>query len=180
MELYALLSLLLLFLFIMLNTFATFGLREKRLQNEMIKIIKNPINFFEICRDRVESFTLFFKINGPEKTIFFGGEYIGKIVLPPRWPERQPQLFMLTPNGKFNTDIDLLRNLANWSPIMSLHSLLISLTSYLTDEKPTDIFYYQVDTYNQDYKKLAENSKKYNQRHYSNICEQLDLMNMLR
>ena len=163
-----------------MNTFATFGLRKKRLQNEMIKIIKNPINFFEICRDRTESFTLFFKINGPEKTIFFGGEYIGKIVLPDSWPKTQPQLFMLTPNGKFNTNIDLLKGLDNWNSVMSLHSLLISFTSYLTDEKPTDIFCYQACIHDQDHKKLTEKSKKYNQKHFSNICEQLELMNMLR
>lgn len=170
----------LLLLLIMLNSFVRSGLRGKRLQNEMIKIMKNPITFFEICRDRIESFTLFFKINGPENTIFYGGEYIGKIVLPHGWPEIQPQLFMLTPNGKFNTDIDLLKRLTNWTPIISLHSLLISLTSYLTNEKVTDIFYCQAIIHNPDYKKLAENSKKYNQEHFSDICEQLNSMNMLR
>lgn len=42
-----------------------------------------------------------FTIRGPPDTEFEGGVYHGRIVLPPEYPFKPPNIMLLTPNGRF-------------------------------------------------------------------------------
>lgn len=44
-----------------------------------------------------------FTIRGPTETEFEGGVYHGRIVLPPEYPFKPPNIMLLTPNGRFET-----------------------------------------------------------------------------
>ena len=48
-----------------------------------------------------DMFLWHFTIRGPPKTDFDGGVYHGKIILPPDYPFKPPNIVFLTPNGRF-------------------------------------------------------------------------------
>ena len=82
---------------------------------------------------------LLFLVRGPADTPYFGGEYVLEMRLPPEYPMAPPELRMLTPSGRFQTDQKICTSFSSfhresWSPMYTCSSLVLSLVSFMLDE----------------------------------------------
>ena len=100
-------------------------------------------------------------IRGPKQTPYENGVFTIHIVLPEEYPFKPPKLQFITkifhPNISYNGDIclDLLKK--EWSPILNISSLLLSIISLLNDPNPEDPL---VDNIAYIYKNNKEEYKK--------------------
>lgn len=53
---------------------------------------------------------------------FAGGVYHGKLVLPPTYPFAPPEVYMLTPSGRFETNKKICLSISNFHPLSFLPS----------------------------------------------------------
>lgn len=65
------------------------------------EINKDPSPMYFAKPSEDDMFLWHFTIRGPPKTDFDGGVYHGKIILPPDYPFKPPNIVFLTPNGRF-------------------------------------------------------------------------------
>ena len=65
----------------------------------------NPENWFE-----------WFYLFEPEQPPFKGGQYFGKILLPEQYPFKPPELYMLTPNGRFEPGKKICTSMSSYHP----------------------------------------------------------------
>jgi ubiquitin-conjugating enzyme E2 J1 len=77
-----------------------------------------------------------FSIRGPPDTPFEGGIYHGKIVFPADYPYKPPDVFFLTPNGRFEVNRAICLNTTSyhpesWQPLWGVSSLLTALVAFL-------------------------------------------------
>jgi len=80
-----------------------------------------------------------FIIRGPSDSEFQGGFYHGRIVLPDVYPKKAPDIYILTPNGRFNTGEKIcLSNTSfhpeSWSPIWNIEMILKALIAFFPTE----------------------------------------------
>lgn len=57
-----------------------------------------------------------FIIQGPPGSVYEGGVYMGKLKFPEQYPFKPPSIFMLTPNGRFETDRRLCLSMSDYHP----------------------------------------------------------------
>jgi ubiquitin-conjugating enzyme E2 D/E len=114
----------------------------KRLQKELQDICKDtPAN----CSAGLLSNDLFVwqaTIIGPTETPYEGGIFHLKMVFPPDYPFKAPLVTFTTriyhPNINENGSIclDILKN--EWSPVLTVSKLLLSICSLLNEPNPND------------------------------------------
>ena len=114
----------------------------KRLQKELLDISKDtPAN----CSAGLLSNDLFIwqaTIIGPTETPYEGGIFHLKMVFPPDYPFKAPSVAFTTqiyhPNINENGSIclDILKN--EWSPVLTISKLLLSICSLLNEPNPND------------------------------------------
>jgi ubiquitin-conjugating enzyme E2 D/E len=114
----------------------------KRLQKELQDISKDtPAN----CSAGLLSNDLFIwqaTIIGPTETPYEGGIFHLKMVFPPDYPFKAPLVSFTTriyhPNINENGSIclDILKN--EWSPVLTVSKLLLSICSLLNEPNPND------------------------------------------
>ena len=71
----------------------------KRLAAELRELTRNPAKNFTAEPLEDELFEWHFTITGPPGTSFEGGRYHGRIIMPPEYPMKPPDIYILTPNG---------------------------------------------------------------------------------
>lgn len=109
---------------------------------------------------------LIFKIIGPPDTPYEGGEYILHMSLPDSYPMAPPELRMLTPSGRFDTNVKICTSFSSfhgesWSPAYTLTSLLVSMVSFLT-QATANSGIGAATTTDQEKRRLAAASKAWN------------------
>ncbi|KAL2523869.1 ubiquitin-conjugating enzyme E2 32 [Abeliophyllum distichum] len=77
-----------------------------------------------------------FSIRGPQDSEFEGGIYHGKIQVPAEYPFKPPSFMLLTPNGRFETQIKICLSISNhhpehWRPSWSVRTALVSLIAFM-------------------------------------------------
>lgn len=80
-----------------------------------------------------------FAMEGPSDTHFAGGIYHGKILFPADYPFKPPDVYFVTPNGKFKTDYALCFSFTtyhseSWNPMWSVATILGGVLSFMTDD----------------------------------------------
>ena len=113
-----------------------------RIHGELKELKKNPI---ENCVASTINDNIFHwkaQIYGPENTPYYGGIFILDILFPNDYPFNPPKINFDTrvyhPNINSTGSIcmDILKD--NWSPVMTISKVLLSICSLLNDPNPDD------------------------------------------
>jgi ubiquitin-protein ligase len=77
-----------------------------------------------------------FSIKGPINSVYEEGVYHGLILLPKNYPAMPPRIQMLTPNGRFMTNVDICLSASNyhpetWTPKWTMLSLVNALRLHM-------------------------------------------------
>ncbi|XP_063405304.1 ubiquitin-conjugating enzyme E2 J1-like [Mytilus trossulus] len=77
-----------------------------------------------------------FTIRGPENSDFDGGLYHGRIILPPDYPMKPPNVILLTPNGRFETNKKICLSISghhpeSWQPSWSIRTALLAIIGFM-------------------------------------------------
>ena len=82
-----------------------------------------------------------FTIRGPRDTPFENGIYHGRLLFPPDYPMKPPEIFLLTTSGRFETNTKICLSISGyhpetWLPSWSISTALIALQAFfITDAK---------------------------------------------
>ncbi|XP_069700001.1 ubiquitin-conjugating enzyme E2 J1-like [Periplaneta americana] len=77
-----------------------------------------------------------FTVQGPPATDFEGGVYHGRILLPTEYPMKPPNIILLTPNGRFETNKKICLSISGhhpetWQPSWSIRTALLALIAFM-------------------------------------------------
>jgi len=80
-----------------------------------------------------------FTVRGPSDTDFEGGIYHGRIVLPTEYPMKPPNIIVLTPNGRFETNKKICLSISghhpeSWQPSWSIRTALLAIIGFMPTE----------------------------------------------
>ena len=136
-----------------------------RLRQDYMRIKKDPVPYV-IGAEPLPSNILewHYVILGPEKSLYEGGYYHGKLVFPKDFPFKPPKIIMLTPNGRFKTHTRLCLSISDfhpdtWNPAWSVATILTGLLSFMLEKAPT---LGSIETNDYQKKQYAENSLETN------------------
>lgn len=107
----------------------------KRLMREACEL-REPTE--EYCAHPIEDnlFEWHFTVRGPTGTEFEGGVYHGRILLPADYPMKPPNIILLTPNGRFETNKKICLSISGhhpetWQPSWSIRTALLALIAFM-------------------------------------------------
>ncbi|KAF0979152.1 hypothetical protein FDP41_001495 [Naegleria fowleri] len=111
----------------------------KRILSEVRELQKNPSDEYEAHPLEDNLFEWHFTLSGPKGTDFEGGIYHGRIILPPEYPHKPPDIVLLTPNGRFETNTKICLSLTSyhpesWTPQWGIRTVLIALQGFFPTE----------------------------------------------
>ena len=107
----------------------------KRLHKEKAENA-TPSSHFYIQPIKNNLYEWHFTLLGPEDTDFEGGVYHGKFILPKNYPLNPPDIYFMTPNGRFDTSRKICLNITGyhkeaWTPLWSLRTMTNAICAYL-------------------------------------------------
>ncbi|KAG2436670.1 hypothetical protein HXX76_006198 [Chlamydomonas incerta] len=116
-----------------------FNLRNpavKRIMQEIKEIRADTSGDFLAEALESDIFEWHFVIRGPRETEFEGGIYHGRILLPAEYPFKPPSFMMLTPNGRFETNMKICLSISShhpehWQPSWSVRTALMALIAFM-------------------------------------------------
>ncbi|XP_065219347.1 ubiquitin-conjugating enzyme E2 J2-like [Planococcus citri] len=113
-----------------------------RLKQDYICLKKDPIPYIEAEPLPSNILEWYYVVRGPENTPYEGGYYLGKLVFPREYPFKPPGIYMLTPNGRFETRMRLCLSISDyhpedWNPAWNVSTILTGLLSFMLDKSPT-------------------------------------------
>eukprot|EP01035_Chromulina_nebulosa_P018779 gene18779-24546_t len=105
-----------------------------------------------------------FTIRGPQGTDFEGGVYHGRILLPPEYPFKPPNIIFLNKNGRFEVGTKICLSISayheeSWQPAWGVRTMLEAIISFLPTEGAGAIG--ALDWSKEERKKLATESHSY-------------------
>ena len=139
-----------------------------RIEKEIREMKKNEPYYAEPDENDTSQWNGY--VLGPEDTVYEGGKFLLTIVLPSDYPFSAPTVQFKTPVYHPNISesgavcIDILKD--QWSPALTLHAVLVSITSLLSDPNPDDplvttIAHQYIHNRKEFYKSARENTQKY-------------------
>eukprot|EP00210_Caulerpa_lentillifera_P001714 g1647.t1 len=113
-----------------------------RLQREHRSLIREPVDNVTALPSPTNLLEWHFVIEGAKNTDFEGGYYHGKVLFTTEYPFRPPSIILLTPNGRFSTNLKICMSMTDyhpetWNPVWSVGTILTGLLSFLHDTQPT-------------------------------------------
>ena len=107
----------------------------KRIQKEFQNMINDPSEDFYANPIKDDMFCWHFTIRGPPDTEFEGGLYHGIIKLPMSYPNRPPSIMFLTPNGRFDVNMDVCLSMTQyhkeeWQAAWTIRSMLEAIIAF--------------------------------------------------
>ena len=107
----------------------------KRIQKEFQNMINDPSEDFYVNPIKDDMFCWHFTIRGPPDTEFEGGLYHGIIKLPMSYPNRPPSIMFLTPNGRFDVNMDVCLSMTRyhkeeWQAAWTIRSMLEAIIAF--------------------------------------------------
>ena len=115
----------------------------QRIQREYVELQRHPLKYTTagpVDEDDITKWNA--TIVGPDETPYAGGIFHLTIVFPKEYPYRPPKLRFVTKLYHCNVSatgsicLDILKT--EWSPVLTISKVLLSLLSLLDDPEPTD------------------------------------------
>jgi len=135
----------------------------KRLMREAQELAEPTYDYFaQPLSDNL--FEWHFTVRGPAETEFDGGIYHGRIVLPPDYPMKPPNIIVLTPNGRFEVGKKICLSISGyhpetWQPSWSIRTALLAIIGFMPTPSKGTIG--SLDYPAEERKKLAKKSLSY-------------------
>lgn len=147
---------------------------QKRIQNELKLIKKDPLENIDIYPDEADIRTWYFLIHGPDDSDYKDGWYIGKLVLSENYPTTPVDFYMLTPNGRFDIEKKICLTISSyhsdqWSAIWSIQKILGAFLSVMCSDYDTGISH--IKKSKEERQMLAANSYSYNMSCFRDILK---------
>jgi ubiquitin-conjugating enzyme E2 J2 len=149
----------------------------KRLAGEHKDLEKNRMSFCQAKQDDKNKLVFHVLLRGDDDSDYAGGYYLGKIVLPPEYPRKAGDFYMLTPNGRFLTNRKICLTNSSYHPEShsagwSVRSMLVGLYSIFIVDTDTGISHIKETPTVR--KANAKASIDYNWTHYPDIFKKFD------
>jgi ubiquitin-conjugating enzyme E2 J2 len=142
---------------------------RNRLRKEAQKIKADPPPFIVARPQGDNLFEWLFVLTLPadHESDYRGGQYVGKLMFPSNYPTKPPGIKMLTPSGRFETDVRICLSVSDfhpesWSPMWSSSTVLVGLLSFMLGEEETTG---SICTEPDERRALAEASHEWNASH---------------
>ena len=106
-------------------------------------MINDPSDDFYANPIKDDMFCWHFTIRGPPDTEFEGGLYHGIIKLPMSYPNRPPSIMFLTPNGRFDVNMDVCLSMTRyhkeeWQAAWTIRSMLEAIIAFFPVKEDHD------------------------------------------
>ena len=113
----------------------------KRLTKEYMRILKNPVECVEAHPLEEDLFEWYYVLK-PVQAPYKDGVYYGKLVFPSEYPMKPPDIFMITPNGRFETNTKICLSMSSfhpelWSPSWTVPAILLGIMSFMYEDTKT-------------------------------------------
>lgn len=108
----------------------------KRIQADIRELAIDPSDRYYAAPLENDMFEWHFTIRGADGTDFEGGIYHGRILLPAEYPFKPPNIMLLTPSGRFETNTKVCLSFSAfhpelWQPAWGIRLILEALISFL-------------------------------------------------
>jgi ubiquitin-protein ligase len=154
----------------------------KRINKEIQLYKKDNFSFPNLIIQPSDNLhTWYFIIHGLVDTDYTGGVFLGKVLLPEKYPLNPCDFILLTPTGRFEIDKKLCTSFSGfhkdlYSPSWNICSMLTGLFSFMTDNQDTaeSQGLGGIKTSKEEKEKIAKESQNYikNNKHILEIFEQ--------
>ncbi|KAL7527735.1 hypothetical protein ACHAWF_002291 [Thalassiosira exigua] len=136
----------------------------RRIKADIRELSIDPSDQYHAAPLEHDMFEWHFTIRGADDTDFAGGVYHGRILLPPEYPFKPPNIVFLTPSGRFETGVKVCLSFSAhhpelWQPAWGIRLILEALISFLPT--PADGAIGALDWTPEERKKLARESVKF-------------------
>merc|ERR1719221_603316 len=136
----------------------------RRIKADIRELSLDPSDQYHAAPLEHDMFEWHFTIRGAEGTDFEGGVYHGKILLPPEYPFKPPNIVFLTASGRFETNTKVCLSFSAhhpelWQPAWGIRLILEALISFLPT--PADGALGSLNWTSEERKKLAKESVKF-------------------
>lgn len=136
----------------------------RRIQADVRELSLDPSDRYHAAPLEEDMFEWHFTIRGSDTTDFEGGIYHGRILLPPEYPFKPPNIVFLTPSGRFETGTKICLSFSAfhpelWQPAWGIRLILEALISFLPT--PADGGIGALDWTKAERNRLAKESVKY-------------------
>lgn len=146
---------------------------HKRIKKELSRLNNNPIHGITACLVKENNYCNWnATIAGPEDSPYDGGIFKLKITFPPEYPLKPPTVVFKTKIYHCNINesgqicLDILKT--EWSPVLTISKVLLSIISLLTDPNESDPLVSSVaQLYKRDRDQHDENARTWTQRYAS-------------
>jgi ubiquitin-protein ligase len=149
----------------------------KRLHNELKDIHKNKLSYAQVVQDEENVLLFYFLIKGEDGGQYEGGYYIGKLLLPPTYPNKPVDYVMLTPSGRFEINKKICVTNSGyhsnmWTPCWTIKQMLIGFYSIFIDDAEGGIAHIRESAEQRRIK--AKESFDYNAKYHCNVFTKFD------
>jgi len=115
----------------------------KRIQKEFQIMVNDPSDEFKANPIKDDMFCWHFTIRGPPDTEFEGGLYHGIIKLPMSYPNSPPNIMFLTPNGRFDINMNVCLSMTKyhkeeWQAAWTIRSMLEAIIAFFPIKEDHD------------------------------------------
>lgn len=136
----------------------------RRIKADIRELSIDPSDQYHAAPLEHDMFEWHFTIRGAPDTDFAGGIYHGRILLPPEYPFKPPNIVFLTPSGRFECGVKVCLSFSAhhpelWQPAWGIRLILEALISFLPT--PADGAIGALDWTSEERKKLAKESVKF-------------------
>jgi ubiquitin-protein ligase len=136
----------------------------RRIMADIRELSIDPSDQYHAAPLENDMFEWHFTIRGAKDTDFAGGTYHGRILLPPEYPFKPPDIIFMTPSGRFETNMKVCLSFSAhhpelWQPAWGIRLILEALIGFLPT--PADGALGSLDWTSKERKRLAMESSRF-------------------